>query len=46
MILAGLAADGSTEVHNVSSLQRGYERLIDKLRGIGAEIELVGLDED
>lgn len=46
MILAGLAADGATEVHNVSSLQRGYESLIDKLRGIGAEIELVGLDED
>lgn len=46
MILAGLAAEGATEVHNVSSLQRGYERLIDKLRGIGAEIEIVGLDED
>lgn len=41
MILAGLAAEGETEVSNVYHIDRGYENLIEKLQGIGASIHRV-----
>jgi UDP-N-acetylglucosamine 1-carboxyvinyltransferase len=41
LILAGLAADGQTEVNRVYHLDRGYERLEEKLSGVGADIERV-----
>jgi UDP-N-acetylglucosamine 1-carboxyvinyltransferase len=39
LVLAGLAARGTTEVSRVYHLDRGYERLEDKLRALGARIE-------
>ena len=42
LILAGLAAEGETEVMRVYHLDRGYERLEDKLGAVGATIERVG----
>lgn len=39
LILAGLAAEGVTEVQRVYHLDRGYERLEEKLRALGATIE-------
>ena len=39
LVLAGLAAEGETEVHRVYHLDRGYERLEEKLLAVGAEIE-------
>ena len=39
LILAGLAAEGETIVSRVYHLDRGYERLEEKLRGVGADIE-------
>jgi UDP-N-acetylglucosamine 1-carboxyvinyltransferase len=41
LILAGLRADGRTEVARVYHLDRGYERLEKKLRGLGADIRRV-----
>ena len=41
LVLAGLAAEGVTEVSRVYHLDRGYERLEDKLSGVGARIERV-----
>ena len=41
LILAGLAARGETEIARVYHLDRGYERLDEKLRACGAEIERV-----
>ncbi|WP_114953656.1 UDP-N-acetylglucosamine 1-carboxyvinyltransferase [Sphingosinicella terrae] len=41
LILAGLAAEGETQVHRVYHLDRGYERLEEKLQAVGAEIERV-----
>jgi UDP-N-acetylglucosamine 1-carboxyvinyltransferase len=38
MVLAGLAATGQTRVFNLSHIDRGYERLVEKLRGVGARI--------
>lgn len=38
LILAGLAADGVTQVHRVYHLDRGYERIVEKLANLGADI--------
>jgi UDP-N-acetylglucosamine 1-carboxyvinyltransferase len=42
LIIAGLAAEGQTEVNRVYHLDRGYERLEEKLQAVGADIERVG----
>jgi UDP-N-acetylglucosamine 1-carboxyvinyltransferase len=39
LILAGLAAEGETQVNRVYHLDRGYERLEEKLQAVGADIE-------
>lgn len=39
LVLAGLAAEGTTEILRVYHLDRGYERIEEKLRGLGAVIE-------
>ncbi len=41
LILAGLAAEGTTQVNRVYHLDRGYEHVEDKLRAVGADIERV-----
>ncbi|PZO90275.1 MAG: UDP-N-acetylglucosamine 1-carboxyvinyltransferase, partial [Sphingomonas sanxanigenens] len=42
LIIAGLAARGETQVARVYHLDRGYERLEEKLQAVGAEIERAG----
>jgi UDP-N-acetylglucosamine 1-carboxyvinyltransferase len=42
LILAGLAAEGETQVSRIYHLDRGYERLEEKLSAVGADIERVG----
>jgi UDP-N-acetylglucosamine 1-carboxyvinyltransferase len=41
LILAGLAAEGETVVSRVYHLDRGYERIEEKLSGIGANIKRI-----
>jgi len=41
LVLAGLVAEGETEVMRVYHLDRGYERLEEKLSGVGATIERI-----
>jgi UDP-N-acetylglucosamine 1-carboxyvinyltransferase len=41
LILAGLVAEGETEIHDVYHLDRGYEQFEVRLRGLGAQIERV-----
>lgn len=41
LVLAGLAAEGETLINRVYHLDRGYERVEDKLRGCGARIERI-----
>ena len=41
LVLAGLAADGDTTVNRIYHLDRGYERLVEKLTACGAEIERI-----
>jgi UDP-N-acetylglucosamine 1-carboxyvinyltransferase len=40
MVIAGLAADGITEIGEIQHIYRGYERLIEKLAGLGAKIRI------
>ena len=37
-MIAGLIADGVTEIHNLKYIDRGYEHFEDKLRKLGAQI--------
>jgi UDP-N-acetylglucosamine 1-carboxyvinyltransferase len=39
VLLAGMVAQGTTIIDDVYHLDRGYERLTDKLRGLGVEVE-------
>ena len=41
LVIAGLAAEGTTTVENISVIERGYERLVEKLTGLGADIKRV-----
>ncbi|CVK20008.1 MULTISPECIES: UDP-N-acetylglucosamine 1-carboxyvinyltransferase [Sporomusa] len=42
MVLAGLVAEGQTEISYIHHIDRGYDNLVEKFRGIGADIERVG----
>ena len=39
LVIAALIAEGRTEIDNIYQIDRGYEKLEERLRGLGAEIE-------
>ena len=39
MVVAGLAAEGETEITGVHHIDRGYDDLVGRLAGVGAHIE-------
>jgi UDP-N-acetylglucosamine 1-carboxyvinyltransferase len=41
LLLAALAAEGTSIIRNVGQIERGYERVDDKLRTLGARIERI-----
>lgn len=41
LVLASLAASGSSQIRNIGQIERGYERIDEKLRGLGAHIHRV-----
>ncbi len=45
LIIAGLAAEGTTEIDNIHYIERGYEKIDEKLRGLGADIRRVHIRE-
>jgi len=48
MVIAGLSAQDITEIENIEYIDRGYEDIVGKLRGMGADIrrrEVLGFDE-
>jgi len=44
MLMAALCAEGTSEIGNVRQIDRGYERIDERLRGLGARIERVASD--
>ena len=41
LVIAGLAAEGTTQVGNIHFIERGYERIVEKLSALGADIQRV-----
>lgn len=41
LLIAGLVADGTTTIDNIEFILRGYEDVIEKLKNIGAKIDLI-----
>lgn len=41
LVIAGLCAEGVTEIENIEFIERGYECIVEKLRGVGADIQKV-----
>lgn len=41
LVLAGLVAEGSTEVGEIYHIERGYERFLDKLSALGAKVSRI-----
>lgn len=46
LVLAGLVAEGETVVNRVYHLDRGYEKLEEKLRAVGADIQRIKEDDE
>ena len=46
LVLAALAANGETIISSASRIDRGYERIVEKLSGLGAKIERLEDNED
>ena len=44
MVIAGLCAEGSTRIEDIHYIERGYENIVEKLRGVGADIVCVSSD--
>jgi UDP-N-acetylglucosamine 1-carboxyvinyltransferase len=44
MLIAALCAEGASEIGNVVQIDRGYERIDERLRGLGARIERVAVE--
>ncbi len=42
LLLAALAAEGTSRIHNIRQIERGYERIDERLRALGARIERHG----
>jgi UDP-N-acetylglucosamine 1-carboxyvinyltransferase len=41
MLIAALCADGESTIDNVGQIERGYERIDERLRALGAQVERV-----
>ena len=45
MIIAALAANGTTHIEDIEHIERGYEDIVEKLTGLGADIRLIYTDD-
>ena len=41
LVLAGLVAEGTTEISEIFHIERGYEKFIEKFCGLGAKIKRI-----
>ena len=46
LVIAGLCADGVTEIRGVEYIKRGYDSIVEKLRGLGAEISEIYVEDN
>jgi UDP-N-acetylglucosamine enolpyruvyl transferase len=45
LMIAGLMADGQTVINNAENILRGYDRVVEKLSNLSADVKLVGKDD-
>ncbi len=45
LIIAGLMADGNTSIDDISYIERGYENIVGKFFGLGADIKKISVEE-
>ena len=45
LIIAGLAAEGTTEIGDTHFIERGYENIVEKLQKLGADIQRVDKED-
>ncbi len=45
MLIAGLSAGGTTEIEDISHIDRGYENVVEKFSGLGADIKRINCPE-
>ncbi|MCI9309919.1 MAG: UDP-N-acetylglucosamine 1-carboxyvinyltransferase [Lawsonibacter sp.] len=43
MVIAGLAAQGVTEIDGIHHIERGYETIVEKLANLGADIQIISV---
>lgn len=46
MLIAGMCADGKTVIEDIYHIERGYEKIVEKLRGIGVDINKVDFPDE
>ncbi len=46
MIIAGIIADGTTEIYNIYHILRGYENIVEKFKNLGADICYINDDNE
>ena len=46
MVIAGLCANGTTEIEDIHFIERGYENFVGKLRALGADIQIVDFPDE
>ena len=46
MVIAGMVASGVTEIDDINFIERGYERFVEKLNALGADIQVHYDEED
>lgn len=46
MVIAGLSVDGKTEIDHIHYIERGYDDIVGKLRGVGADIKKVSVPDE
>jgi UDP-N-acetylglucosamine 1-carboxyvinyltransferase len=45
LVIAGLMAKGETAINNIYQIDRGYEKIDEKLRKLGADIKRIKIEE-
>ena len=46
MVIAGLVAEGTTEITNIEHIDRGYPHIENKFRALGADIRRIECEEE
>ena len=46
MVIAGLAAEGETEIGSIHHIERGYQNIVEKLAAVGADIQTIFVPDD